>query len=92
VGGSGLELSWSKQQGAVTRETVPWGEGGQVVVGRKAARSIDSQYLSKEHLRVLEEVGQLWLEDLGSNNGTYLLLVEPLVLGPETRVRMGIST
>jgi diguanylate cyclase (GGDEF)-like protein len=48
-------------------------EKDQVVVGRsdKADIRLIDDGISREHIRVVDDGGQIWLEDLGSTNGTY---------------------
>jgi diguanylate cyclase (GGDEF)-like protein len=48
-------------------------ENDQVVVGRgdKADIRLVDDGISREHIRLVTESGQVWLEDLGSTNGTY---------------------
>jgi len=48
-------------------------EKDQVVVGRgdKADIRLIDDGISREHIRVVDDGGQMWLEDLGSTNGTY---------------------
>lgn len=48
---------------------------GDVTLGRSAACSISLDYdafASSVHARVFQHDGELWLEDLGSTNGTFL--------------------
>jgi class 3 adenylate cyclase len=48
---------------------------GQCVVGRAARQSdlvVEDQAVSKAHLRISEERGELFVEDLESSNGTFL--------------------
>jgi diguanylate cyclase (GGDEF)-like protein len=48
-------------------------EKDQVIVGRsdKADIRLIDDGISREHIRVVDDGGQMWLEDLGSTNGTY---------------------
>jgi pSer/pThr/pTyr-binding forkhead associated (FHA) protein len=52
--------------------TYPLGE--EVTVGRAAGCqvTIDDTYASQLHARVFQREGQIYVEDLGSTNGTYL--------------------
>jgi two-component system response regulator AtoC len=55
-------------------ETYPLPERGTVTVGRdeEADVRLADELASRVHLRVGVEAGQLWVEDLGSSNGTFL--------------------
>jgi hypothetical protein len=48
--------------------------GDEVTVGRAAGCqvTVDDSYASQLHARVFMRDGQVWVEDLGSTNGTYL--------------------
>ncbi len=52
----------------------------------------DDPLISRDHARVLRRAGSLWIEDLGSTNGTYLngqRLFEPALLRPGDEIRLG---
>ena len=56
--------------------------GDEITVGRAAGCqvTVDDTYVSQLHARVFTREGQLFVEDLGSTNGTYLNRVK--VAGP----------
>ena len=71
--------------------------GGEVTLGRSAncAVRLDDRFASNVHARVFERNGELWLEDLGSTNGTYLndeRLVAPTRIQRGDRVKVGSTT
>jgi len=51
-----------------------WSIGDELVVGRAAgcALTVDDAYVSQMHARLFARDGQVFVEDLGSTNGTYL--------------------
>lgn len=68
--------------------------GPEVTLGRspRCIVRIDDRFASGVHARVFERNGELWLEDLGSTNGTYLndeRLVAPSRLQRGDRVKVG---
>jgi pSer/pThr/pTyr-binding forkhead associated (FHA) protein len=56
--------------------------GDEITVGRAAGCqvTVDDTYVSQLHARVFTREGQLFVDDLGSTNGTYLNRVK--VAGP----------
>lgn len=74
--------------------TFPLGE--EVTVGRAAGCqvTIDDTYASQLHARVFQRDGQVYVEDLGSTNGTYVndqRLAAPAMVQPGDRVRVGTT-
>ncbi len=74
----------------------PLPDGGQVVLGRRGGSTgIELNWdpkISRRHARVWVEGGRLWIEDLGSRNGTWhqgTRLTGPFQIEPGTRVRVG---
>lgn len=74
----------------------PIAEGGQVILGRRGGGSgVEMNWdpkISRRHARVWVERGTLWVEDLGSRNGTWIdgnRLNTPLAIDPGQRVRVG---
>ncbi len=53
-------------------QEVPLSNGSAIVLGRSPRRgvAIRDSSLSREHVRVVRQDGEVWLEDLGSTNGT----------------------
>jgi pSer/pThr/pTyr-binding forkhead associated (FHA) protein len=52
----------------------------------------DDSYASQLHARIFRKDGRLWLEDLGSTNGTYLnakAVTSPVALRRGDRVQVG---
>lgn len=68
---------------------------GDITLGRAPACSFcvpDDSFVSSTHARVWRRDGQVWVEDLGSTNGTFLnerRLDGPTVIRPGDRLRMG---
>jgi pSer/pThr/pTyr-binding forkhead associated (FHA) protein len=49
--------------------------GGEATLGRSTSCGLtlnDDRFVSTVHARVFQHDGELWIEDLGSRNGTYL--------------------
>ncbi|MEQ9496706.1 MAG: FHA domain-containing protein [Deltaproteobacteria bacterium] len=74
----------------------PLPDGGQVVLGRRGGSTgVELNWdpkISRRHARVWVEGGRLWIEDLGSRNGTWhqgTRLTGPFQIEPGTRVRVG---
>ncbi|MEZ5142962.1 MAG: FHA domain-containing protein [Acidimicrobiales bacterium] len=68
--------------------------GDEVTVGRAAGCqiTIDDTYVSQVHARVFRRDGQLYVEDLGSTNGTYLnraKVTGPMVMQPGDQLQVG---
>jgi pSer/pThr/pTyr-binding forkhead associated (FHA) protein len=72
--------------------TFPLGE--EVTVGRAAGCqvTIDDTYASQLHARVFQRDGQIYVEDLGSTNGTYLnrrKVTGPMVVQRGDKLQIG---
>jgi hypothetical protein len=68
--------------------------GDEITVGRAAGCqvTVDDTYVSQLHARVFTRDGQLFVEDLGSTNGTYLNRVKvagPMVMQKGDRLQIG---
>ena len=69
--------------------------GDEFTVGRATTCQLplpDDSYASQLHARFFRRDGRLWLEDLGSTNGTYLNtkpVAEPVALRRGDRVQIG---
>lgn len=68
--------------------------GEELTLGRAGGCSIvlDEQYVSQVHARVFIRDGSLFVEDLGSTNGTYVgsrRITQPTAISLGTRVRIG---
>ncbi len=64
------------------------------VIGRSSScdLTLPSRYVSRQHARIVERDGQLWIEDLGSHNGTLLNqkpLAAPTLLEIGDRIQIG---
>ena len=73
--------------------------GEEVTLGRSPGCAVpleDDTFTSSVHARVFKRGGELWLEDLGSTNGTYLneerLRDGPLRLQRGDRLKVGSTT
>lgn len=66
-------------------------ERGEAVVGRGDAdiRFESDPYMSPLHARIELRAGQLWLRDLGSRNGTWLFIEQPMRLTDGDLVLIG---
>ena len=69
--------------------------GDELTVGRASGCQValtDDSYASQLHARIFRRDGRLWLEDLGSTNGTYLNakpVTAPVALRRGDRVQVG---
>ena len=68
--------------------------GDEITVGRAAGCqvTVDDTYVSQLHARVFTRDGQLFVEDLGSTNGTYLnraKVAGPMVMEKGDRLQVG---
>jgi len=69
--------------------------GGELTVGRATSCQValpEDSYASQLHARIYRKDGRLWLEDLGSTNGTYLnakAVKAPVALRRGDRVQVG---
>jgi pSer/pThr/pTyr-binding forkhead associated (FHA) protein len=84
-GSSGKGRSWGRGRGGpatrlvvdkpATQKGAVFDIGPEVTVGRAAGCHIalpDDTFVSQLHARVFERSGQVYVEDLGSTNGTYI--------------------
>ena len=81
-------VSPSEQQG----QTYPLGE--EITVGRAAGCQVtlDDSYVSQIHARVFAQDGKIFVEDLGSTNGTYLNRTKvqgPMVMQRGDKLQVG---
>jgi len=65
-----------------------------VLIGRgiDAAIRLDDDYVSTRHARIAVSADQLFVEDLGSTNGTYVgsvRITQPTTVGLGTQIRIG---
>jgi len=66
----------------------------EIVIGKagKAGLAIPSdEYVSRQHARVFTSDGKIILEDLGSSNGTYLRVRQPVSVEPGDEILVGAS-
>ena len=68
--------------------------GDELTVGRAAGCqiTIDDNFVSHLHARVFRRDGQVWIEDLGSTNGTYLnqeKVSAPVLMHKGDRIQVG---
>lgn len=69
--------------------------GDELTVGRASGCQValpDDSYASQLHARIFRRDGRLWLEDLGSTNGTFLnakAVTTPVALRRGDRVQVG---
>ena len=84
-GNGGKARSWGRGRGGpatrlvvdqpAAKKGVTFNLGPELTVGRAAGCQIaltDDTYVSQLHARVFERSGQVYVEDLGSTNGTYV--------------------
>ena len=69
--------------------------GDELTVGRASGCQValpDDSYASQLHARIFRKDGRMWLEDLGSTNGTFLnakAVTSPVALRRGDRVQVG---
>ena len=68
----------------------------ETLIGREAGLDIviDTVSVSRRHARILRQFEGLYLEDLGSSNGTFLngeRLSQPALLSPGDQIQLGLS-
>jgi pSer/pThr/pTyr-binding forkhead associated (FHA) protein len=97
VFGSGRE----KARGTLVRILADGSDGpaypltpSRTIVGRKVGHFLfpDDPLLSRQHVQFYERDGEMWVEDLGSSNGTLVRVKAPVVLEKGTTFRMGDVT
>ena len=92
----GLRVKLRLAHPAIGEIAFPIDEGGQVVLGRKGGSTgIELNWdpkISRRHARVWVEAGALWIQDLGSRNGTWYdgtRLRYPIRIEPGMQIRVG---
>ena len=67
-----LLLAYSPSDSEDTRDR--WAIDGELTVGRKrpAKLTVDDEYLSKPHFRIVPDGEAVFLDDMGSTNGTFI--------------------
>jgi hypothetical protein len=68
--------------------------GDELTLGRAAGCQVtlDDTYVSQLHARIFQREGELYVEDLGSTNGTYLNRAKvsgPMAMKPGDRLQVG---
>ena len=51
----------------------------------------DDDYVSRRHARLFRSDGMVYLEDMGSANGTFLRVRRPIVLEPGDEILVGTA-
>lgn len=68
--------------------------GQELTIGKTADCGValaEDEYVSRRHARLVLQDGQVVLEDLGSANGTFVKIREPVVLDPGDEILVGTS-
>ena len=93
--GSGGEVAHLKVVEPAERRGTSYDLGDELTVGRANGCQValpDDSYVSQLHARIFRKDNRLWLEDLGSTNGTYLnakAVKAPVALRRGDRVQVG---
>lgn len=69
-------------------------QGDELLIGKAdecSLRVLDDEYLSRRHARIHQADGELFVEDLGSANGTFLRVRRPMKLEPGDEILAGTS-
>ena len=67
---------------------------GELTIGKAPDCSLavpGDDYLSRRHARVYQDDGMVFIEDLGSSNGTFLRVHRPIVLEPGDEILVGTT-
>ncbi len=94
-GGGGGESTRLRVVEPADRRGTTYDLGDELTVGRASGCQVsipDDSYASQLHARIYRKDGRLWLEDLGSTNGTYLnakSVTSPVALRRGDRVQVG---
>jgi hypothetical protein len=76
-------------------QSYPLDGGGELVLGRTTGSDValpGDSFVSSRHARVFRRGGEVWVEDLGSTNGTFVnsaRISAPTVLRPGDRLQVG---
>ena len=68
--------------------------GGELTIGKGLDCSLvvtGDDYLSRRHARLYQDDGMVFLEDLGSSNGTFLRVHRPILLEPGDEILVGTT-
>ena len=68
--------------------------GDELTIGKEVACDLvipDDEYVSRRHARIFRSNGMIFLEDLGSSNGTFLRVRRPIVLQDDDEIVIGTS-
>lgn len=94
-GGGGADVARLKVVEPAAKRGTTYNLGDELTVGRAGGCQVslpDDTFASQLHARVFRRDGRLWVEDLGSTNGTYLNakpITAPVALRRGDRLQIG---
>ena len=83
---------WLKRVGAQGKDDVIPLVGEQLIIGKDSDCDVviaDDSYVSRRHARVRREDNLIFLDDLGSSNGTLLKICRPVIIEPGDEIMIG---
>ncbi len=84
--------TWLKRVGAQGMDGVIPFVGEQLIIGKDSDCDVviaDDSYVSRRHARLRREDNLLFLDDLGSSNGTLLKICRPVIIEPGDEIMIG---
>ncbi len=83
---------WLKRVGAQGKDGVIPFAGEQLIIGKDSDCDVvlaDDSYVSRRHARLRREDNLIFLDDLGSSNGTLLKICRPVIIEPGDEIMIG---
>lgn len=83
---------WLKRVGSQGEDGVIPLVGGQLIIGKDSDCDVviaDDSYVSRRHARLRREDNLIFLDDLGSSNGTLLKICRPVIIEPGDEIMIG---
>jgi pSer/pThr/pTyr-binding forkhead associated (FHA) protein len=73
-------------------ESIPMAAGGELTIGKAGDCHMviaEDDYVSRRHAKLVHSDGMVFVEDLGSSNGTFLKVRRPVALEPGDEIVVG---
>ena len=83
---------WLKRVGSQGKDAVIPLVGEQLIIGKDSDCDVviaDDSYVSRRHARLRREDNLIFLDDLGSSNGTLLKICRPVIIEPGDEIMIG---
>lgn len=84
--------TWLKRVGSEGEDAVIPFTGEQLIIGKDSDCDVvvaDDSYVSRRHARLRNEDNLIFLDDLGSSNGTLLRICRPVIIEPGDEILVG---